>query len=300
MHHPRKSAIKKGIDRMNIKRSLTLKTAAALVFLSLMFSPSAAFRCNAMSAASQREITVMTGSGRLIPKTLLVGDTTYVSLKSFCHSFGMTDVRWNQSSRTAVVLGDSLIITAKEGKNYLTANGRVLYCEGGIFISDGVMYVPLRVVSKAIGADVLWDDASFSAIVVNAKGTIHPGASFYDTESVYWLSRIISAEACGEPLLGKIAVGNVVLNRVASPSYPDNIFGVIFDMRCGPQFTPAATGAVYRAPTEESVIAAKICLEGYSLSKEIEFFMNPRTADTEWMTNNCTFVFRIANHDFYS
>jgi hypothetical protein len=52
---------------------------------------------------------------------------------------------------------------------------------------------------------------------------------------VEWLERIIAGEARGEPLEGKIAVGNVVLNRVRDRRWPGTIKGVITQRA---QFTP--------------------------------------------------------------
>ena len=46
-------------------------------------------------------------------------------------------------------------------------------------------------------------------------------------------------------------MGNVVLNRVASPDFPDTIYGVIFDDRWGGQFEPVRNGTVYQEPTED-------------------------------------------------
>jgi N-acetylmuramoyl-L-alanine amidase len=94
------------------------------------------------------------------------------------------------------------------------------------------------------------------------SGTIVSGDQYYDSDDVKWLSRIINAEAEAEPLEGKIAVGNVVLNRVASDEFPDTIYSVIFDKANGVQFSPTASGAIYNTPTDESVLAAKMCLDG--------------------------------------
>jgi N-acetylmuramoyl-L-alanine amidase len=100
----------------------------------------------------------------------------------------------------------------------------------------------------------------------------------YNADELYWLSRIIEAEAGGELLEGKIAVGNVVLNRVADKRYPNSIYGVIFDFKNGIQFTPAYTGTIYNKPSQDSIIAAKMCLEGYEIVPGVLFFFNPRIA----------------------
>ena len=42
------------------------------------------------------------------------------------------------------------------------------------------------------------------------------------------LARLINAEARGEPYIGQVAVGAVILNRVKSPKFPNTIAGVIY------------------------------------------------------------------------
>jgi len=137
-------------------------------------------------------------------------------------------------------------------------------------------------------------------MLTSASGPIMSGDSYYDYGSLYWLSHIIHAESGTESLLGKIAVGNVVLNRVAKDEYPNTIYEVIFDNRYAVQFSPTASGTIYNTPSQESVIAAKICLEGYSLSSDIVYFFQPYLATTTWIQDNCTYVFTIGAHRFYS
>ena len=98
---------------------------------------------------------------------------------------------------------------------------------------------------------------------------------------------------------GKIAVGNVVLNRVRSSAYPNTIYGVIFDKKFGTQFAPVANGTIYNTPTADSMIAAKICLEGYSLSSEIIYFLNPSVASSSWIIKSRPHAFTIGKHAFY-
>ena len=102
-------------------------------------------------------------------------------------------------------------------------------------------------------------------------------------DKLYWLSRIISAESRGEPLEGQIAVGNVVLNRVDSPDFPDTIYGVIFDDRWGGQFTPVRNGTIYQEPTEQSIQAAKLCLEGVNVAKDSLYFLAPALTNNHWI-----------------
>ena len=90
-----------------------------------------------------------------------------------------------------------------------------------------------------------------------------------------------------------------MLNRVASKQYPNTIYGVIFDFRHGIQFTPAYTGTIYNSPSAESVIAAKVCLEGYETVDGALFFFNPKIATSNWISQNRPFAKTIGNHNFY-
>ena len=123
--------------------------------------------------------------------------------------------------------------------------------------------------------------------------------SAYDYEDLYWLARIISAEAKGESFTGQIGVGTVVLNRVRSKDFPGTVKGVVFDRKYGTQFTPVANGSIYHTPTDSAVVAAKMCLDGYTLSNSVLYFVNPRIATSSWIQNSRKYAFRIGNHDFY-
>ena len=123
--------------------------------------------------------------------------------------------------------------------------------------------------------------------------------SAYDYEDLYWLSRIISAEAKGESFTGQIGVGTVVLNRVRSGQFPNTIKGVVFDKKYGTQFTPVANGSIYQEPTQSAVVAAKMCLDGYVLSNSVLYFLNPAISTSSWIQNNRTYAFRVGNHEFY-
>lgn len=126
------------------------------------------------------------------------------------------------------------------------------------------------------------------------------GTSSYSSTDLYWLSRIINAEAEAEPYAGKVAVGNVILNRVKSDKFPNTVKGVIFEYYKGiPQFSPVADGTVYNAPNADSIKAAKAALAGTNYVGNSMYFFNPDKSEGEWIVANKTFVKRIGNHVFY-
>ena len=117
---------------------------------------------------------------------------------------------------------------------------------------------------------------------------------WYTDDDVYWLSHIIYAEAGGESYEGMVAVGNVVLNRMKSSSFPNTIYGVIFQKY---QFTPASSGSIYRTPSATAVKAAIAALEGENVVGGALYFNSVKTSS--WASRNATFVKRIGNHNFY-
>lgn len=252
--------------------------------------------------ALNAEIVSVSYAGKPIyeKERLLVDGVTYVPFRDFYSTTVGAQIKWNAKSSQAAASTTGLTVNAKAGEAYIEANGRYLYTGNKNIIHQGTMYIPLRPAAKAIGAHVTWNQASFEAIVTKAGSFIENGSSYYNQDDLYWLSRIISAEAKGESLKGKIAVGNVIQNRVKNKQYPNTIKEVIFDRRFGVQFSPTANGSIYDTPTEESIIAAKICLEGYSMNASVLFFLNVDAATNLWIVENCSYVMKIGNHSFYA
>lgn len=118
-------------------------------------------------------------------------------------------------------------------------------------------------------------------------------------EDVYWLAKIIEAEAEDEPYLGKVAVGSVVMNRVEHPHFPDTIQAVIFQNDGGVyQFSPVGNGRIHRVePTAESYRAAKAALQGEDPTGGAMYFYNPQLAKSQWIFSRKV-VRVIGRHNF--
>ena len=230
----------------------------------------------------------------------LENDTTYVGIREFSLYMGAHSVDWDAQARQAVIVSDNLTITAQSEGKYLTANGRCLWVQDGILNRNGTIFVPIRVIAKAFDCSVSWDAEERTVYLASGSGAITCGAAYYEEEDLLWLSRIIHSEAGLEPLEGKIAVGNVVLNRVGSDQFPNTIYDVIFDMSAGVQFSPAASGTIYCTPNEESILAAKLCLDGACVSDDVFFFVNEAIAENTWVSDNRPYVMTIGNHTFFA
>ena len=225
-------------------------------------------------------------------------NTTYVSLRAVTQALAPeAEIRW--TGDCALAEGEDFTLTARPGALYLEVNGRALYIPLGVLLENGRTLVPVRVLAQALGADVDWDSATGAVTVTSGDGTILTEYDVYDPDALYWLSRIISAESQGEPLTGKVGVGNVILNRVDHAEFPNTIYGVIFDGRWGGQFEPVQDGTVYSTPTQESIIAAKLVLEGADTVGDSLYFLAPALASSHWIMANRDYVATIGGHWFY-
>ena len=225
----------------------------------------------------------------------VMNNTTYVSLRTVAEVLAPdAQVSWEQG--TAWVRADGLTLAAVPGEPYLTVNERALYVPNGVRMENGRTLVPIRTLAEALGGGVDW---SREVGITLTPGTGRPAPASYNKEELYWMSRIISAESRGEPLTGKLAVGTVVLNRVASREFPNNIYDVIFDDKFGVQFQPVANGTIYNAPTQESVLAAKLVLDGARVAGDSLYFLAPELTDNHWIMENRTYVTTIGCHWFY-
>lgn len=220
-----------------------------------------------------------------------------VPLAQFVGAFTpVTYHRYDSATRYVTLRAEGLTVSAGIGGTLMTANDRCLYGVAANRMIGGEAWVPLAPLAKAMSLAVSYQGGAANAYVSGTYRALTPASRFYNESEVYWLSRIISAESRGESLRGQMAVGNVVLNRVRSPQFPNSIYGVIFQKG---QFSPVMNGTVYDAPAWTSVIAAKMCLEGYSISNDALFFCNLKASTSSWIANNRTYAFAIGKHSFY-
>lgn len=124
-----------------------------------------------------------------------------------------------------------------------------------------------------------------------------PPAPSCGDEDFYWLARVISAEAKGEPLLGQVAVGAVVLNRVKSELFPDTIKEVIFQPG---QFSVVTDGSIYRPPVPSAYTAARLALRGYDPTHGSLYFYNPHVVSRGNWIRSRVVIKAIGRHFFAS
>lgn len=193
---------------------------------------------------------------------------------------------------------DSLALTARVNDLYVEANGRYLYVAEGVKEQGGQVLIPVRVLARALNLSVAYHHEE-QVIALHSKanvGYIVDGVDHYGEEDLYWLSRVIHAESGNQSVEGQIAVGNVVMNRVRSKLFPDTIHAVLAQKN---QFSTYKSGAIVeRTPGEDSVIAAKLVLDGAEVVPTALFF-NGKHLTRSYAARNREYVCTIGNHAFY-
>lgn len=120
------------------------------------------------------------------------------------------------------------------------------------------------------------------------------GSSGYSKEDVTLLAKVISAEARGESYEGQVAVGAVILNRVAHPSFPDSLSGVIYQKGA---FSCVNDSNWYQPVADSSKRAAQDALNGWDPSGGAIYYFNPAKTNDKFMHSR-TVIKVIGSHKF--
>ena len=281
--------------------SEAVQTTATQVETEEQAEPVAAISGESVLSQVEEVDPTLTVDGQPVPADVAKtyrGDTTYVALVPMSECLDSTiQSKWDAGTRTATVHNDKLVLTAKAGDLYLTVNGRYFYTPEGIQIENGKIMVPLSALVKAFDGSLTWNGTTGMTAVTRGSGAAKSGDQYYNTDDLFWLSRVIYTESGNQPLEGKMAVGNVVMNRVKHPSFPGTIEGVLAQKN---QFTTYWSGHIARStPNAESVIAAKLVLDG-GVVEEVKNALYFDSAANSWASRNRTCVAVIGGHRFYA
>lgn len=169
---------------------------------------------------------------------------------------GTADGKYGEATRKAVV--------AFQRKNGLSADGRVgpaTAAAMGVSLSGGSV-------------------AASSASIISADHRL--------------LSKLVYAEARGETYKGQVAVAAVVLNRVASASFPNTISGVIYQSGA---FSCVSNGSINNTPDATAIRAALDALNGWDPTGGCLYYYNPKATGDQWIRTR-TVKTVIGNHSF--
>lgn len=222
--------------------------------------------------------------------------TTYVSISGIAQLLDpAAQITWD--GETMTVTTQQLSLTAQVGKLYVVANDRYLYVPEGVQLPEnGQLSAPLSVLTRSFGAALVYDVNTGVITVTRGTTAITPGEAVYFENDVFWLSRIIYRESGNQSLEGQMAVGNVVLNRVASSIFPNSVESVLAQKN---QFSCYKSGALAKTdPSKTSIIAAKLVLDG-GVVEETKGALFFDSGSNSWAARNKTLIATFGGHKFY-
>ena len=127
-----------------------------------------------------------------------------------------------------------------------------------------------------------------------AMGIYESTSSSASDGDVYLLARLISAEARGEPYVGQVAVGAVVMNRIDHPSFPNSLSGVIYQRGA---FSCLDDGQFNQPVSDSAYRAAREALNGSDPTGGAIYYFNPATATSSWIWSR-PLLLVIGSHRF--
>ena len=184
--------------------------------------------------------------------------------------------------------GDEVKQIQTKLKNWGYYNGSV----DGIYGSKTVEAVKYFQRKNGLTADGVAGSKTLSAMGINNSGS--SGATASNDSNLNLLSRLIYGEARGEPYVGQVAVGAVVLNRVKSSSFPNTIAGVIYQNGA---FDVVSDGQINLVKNSTAKKAAQDALNGWDPSYGAIYYFNPNTATSKWIWSRPMTV-TIGKHRF--
>lgn len=210
-------------------------------------------------------------------KNILIDDTTYIVARSLVNALN-EEIFWDELTRTVTIKTKTNEIKLIVDSNIVLVNSEEINIDAIPFIRNGRTYIPLKIVSDYLGCDINFIQETYTVnlykndIIVDEKNIYIPN---YNDEDLELLSKIVQVESSDSSMEMKLAIANVVLNRVKSDRFPNTIADVIYQIDVYVQFPPAHKESFKTVkPSLYSIIAAKNTLEGLNNIEECLFFNN--------------------------
>lgn len=262
-------------------------------------------------------------NGRQIPQMTLmnVNGVPYCTVKYFFENvLASAKVYWaNNGSNVngSTACGESLTLLAQPGCQTMYVNGQSIYVPNGIKIKNGYTMAPIELLANVFSGSSVGYDWNLNAYVVTtgsyltgsaaaaqlsyqtpaaqtAAQTPYQSGGYYDPQALDLIARVINAEAGNMSLEGKVSVGNVIMNRVASSEFPNTVYGVLYQPN---QFTVVNYASFQRTPSAESITAAKMAMDGVNYVPGAMFYNV--SGMSSWASRNRPYLTTFAGHDFY-
>ncbi len=236
----------------------------------------------------------------LLNDILVKGGSSYLPLEDMGRALGATDISYEANQSIIMVSAEDTNFFMIEGMDIFQLNGDIRKTDLVPFKHDGLIYMPLKLVSEAFGFDVSWDEAN-RTINLEKYGYelpeeyLHNKYGIYTEDDYYWLCKMVTVEARNLKYEGHLAIANVILNRVKSPLFPNTVNEVIFQIDVYTQFPPAHKEGFKEK--EVSKMAKEACMDAIRGKNNVEdcLFFNM----VPFRTKKDDFYKRIDGEYFY-
>ncbi len=150
----------------------------------------------------------------------------------------------------------------------------------GIFGQKTLAAVKAFQRDRGLAVDGIVGPKTLAALGLSGGGGSGGGYGGYSESDLQLLASIISAESRGEPYAGQVAVGAVILNRIAHPSFPNTLSGVIYQPGA---FSCLYDGGINAAVADSAYRAAREAINGSDPSGGAIYYYNPAKTTNRWM-----------------
>ena len=164
----------------------------------------------------------------------------------------------------------------------------------GIYGSGTLSAVKAFQKKNGLKADGIAGTKTLNAMGIYNSTSGSSGTSSSNSTNLNLLTRLVYAEARGEPYSGQVAVAAVVLNRVSSPSFPNTVSGVVYQSGA---FDAVSDGQINMTPDSTAKKAAQDAINGWDPSYGAIYYFNPSTATNKWIWSRPVTVV-IGKHRF--
>ena len=241
----------------------SIKRAALVAIACALMAPAISLSISQSKAETQQAAMEETVDAAVLRQGATGGEVKEVQrrLKLWGYYNGSVDGQFGAGTKKAVI--------AFQKKNGLKA--------------DGVVGASTY---KALGMN-----SSYQALQGANGGSATNG---HTSSDVYLLAKTIYAEGRGEPYVGQVAIGAVIMNRIRSAAFPNTISGVVYQKGA---FTAVDDGQINLTPNETAMKAARDAINGWDPTGGALYYYNPAVATSAWIFDRQTITV-IGKHIF--
>ena len=185
--------------------------------------------------------------------------------------------------------GDEVIQIQTKLKRWGYYNGNI----DGIYGTQTLEAVKYFQRKNGLTVDGIAGPATLAAMGITSSSSSGSSSST-NSNDLNLLSRVVYAEARGEPYEGQVAVAAVTLNRVKSSSFPNTLAGVVYQSGA---YDAVADGQINLTPNSTAKKAAQDAMNGWDPSYGALYYFNPATATNKWIWSRPMTV-TIGKHRF--